>query len=55
VSALRASVAELHGQLEAAAKERDTRLQETKQFAQMRAMLQRKNTQLSDVRARLAK
>lgn len=55
VASLKATVAELHAQLETAAKERDTRLAETKQFAQMRAMLQRKNAQLADVRGRLAK
>jgi hypothetical protein len=39
----------------AATKERDARLLETKQFAQMRTMLQKKNAALADVRARLAK
>jgi hypothetical protein len=45
----------LQTELLAAAKERDARLLETKQFVQLRAMLQKKNAALADVRARLAK
>jgi hypothetical protein len=42
-------------ELASVSRERDTRVAESKQFQAMRGLMQRKNAQMGDLRARLAK